>query len=73
MFQQRDQGKSKYTWNKWKWGHNNPKSVGHWESNSKREIHSITGLSKKKPQEAQINNLTLHLKEHEKENKAQKE
>ena len=26
-------------------GHNNSKSVGHWESNPKREIHSITGLS----------------------------
>ena len=24
---------------------NNPKSVGHWESNPKREIHSITDLS----------------------------
>ena len=34
----------KDTWNKWKWGHN-PKSVGHWESNPKKEIHSITGLS----------------------------
>ena len=25
----------------------NPKSMGHWESNIKREIHSITGLSQK--------------------------
>ena len=39
--------KSKVHWNKWKWGHNNPKSVGHSESNSKRETHSITGLSQK--------------------------
>ena len=23
---------------------NNPKSVGHWENNPKRKIHSITGL-----------------------------
>ena len=29
------------------WGYNNPKSVGHWESNPKRVIHSITGLSQK--------------------------
>ena len=34
-------------WNKWKGGHNNLKSVGHWKSNPKREIHSITGLSQK--------------------------
>ena len=24
---------------------NNPKPVGHWESNAKREIHIISGLS----------------------------
>ena len=40
--------------------------MGHWESNLKREIHSITGLSQKK-KKAQINYLTLHLKELEKE------
>ena len=46
MGQQRDQGRNqKIPWNKWKWEHNNPKSVGHWESNPKREIHSITGIS----------------------------
>ena len=46
MGQQWDQGRNqKMLWNKWKWGHNNPKSVGHRESNPKREIHSITGLS----------------------------
>ena len=45
------------------------KSVELWESNPKREIHSIIGLSqkqktKKKTQEkAQMNNLTLHLEE----------
>ena len=40
----------------------------HRESNPKREIHSIIGLSQKKKREkAQINNLTLHLKELEKE------
>ena len=53
--------------------------MGHWESNPEREIHSIPGLShppqnpnppKKKQQEkAQINNLTLHSKGLEKEQK----
>ena len=52
----------KIPWNKWKWGHNNQKSVGHKESNPKREIHSIAGLSQK-TRKAQINSLTLHLKE----------
>ena len=42
------------------------KSVGHWESNPKKEIHSITGLSQKQ-ENAQINNLTSYLKELEKE------
>ena len=82
MGQQRNEGrKQKIPWNKWKWGHNNPKSVGHWESNPKREIHSITSLiSKKKKkrkkerkkerkEKAHINNRTSHLKELEKERK----
>lgn len=71
MGQQRDQGSNqKIPWNKWKWGNNNPKSVGCWESNPKREIHCITGLSQKKKEretrKAQINNLILHLNELEK-------
>ena len=46
--QQWDQGRNqKISWSKWKWG-DNAKSVGHWESNPKREIHSITILSQKK-------------------------
>ena len=36
--------------------------MGHWESNPKREIRSITGLPQKQ-EKAQMNNLTLHLKE----------
>ena len=45
MGQQWDQGRNqKITWNKWKWGHNNPKTDGHRESSPKREIHSNTGL-----------------------------
>ena len=69
MSQQWDQGRNqKILWNKWKWAHNNPKSVGHWESNPKWEIHSITCLTKKRwGGEAQINNLTSHLKGLEKE------
>ena len=46
--EQQDQGRNqKVPWNKWIWRHNNPKSVGDWESNLKREIHSIIGLSNK--------------------------
>ena len=62
----RSRKKSKDTFNKWKWGHNNPKSVGHWESNPKKEIHSITGLSCTHTHKKTINILTLHLKELEK-------
>ena len=40
--------------------------MGHWDSNPKKEIHSITGLYKKQ-ENAQMNNLTSHLKELEKE------
>ena len=38
----------------------------HRESNPKREIRSITGLPQKQ-EKAQMNNLTLHLKELEKQ------
>ena len=38
----------------------------HWESNHNMEIHSITGISQKQ-EKVQINNLTLYLKELEKE------
>ena len=48
MSQQQDQGRNqKIPWNKWKWGYNNAKYVGHRENNPKREICSITGLSQK--------------------------
>ena len=63
MDQQQDQDRNKsIPWNKWKWEHNNSNSVGFWDSNPKREIHSITGLSQKQ-EKVQINNLTLYLKE----------
>ena len=46
MNQQWNQGRNqKISWSKWKWRHNNPKSVGHWEGTPEREIHSTTGLS----------------------------
>ena len=47
-----------------------PKICGTLGKQSKREIHSITGLSQKKQEKAQINNLTSNLKEHEKEQQA---
>ena len=40
--------------------------MGHSKSNPKRGIHGITDLFKKQ-EKAQINNLTLHLSELEKE------
>ena len=39
----------------------------HRESSPKKEIDSITDLSPKKQEKAQINNLTLHIKGLEKE------
>ena len=44
----------------------NPKLVGHYKSSAKRKVHSNTSI----PQEtrkSQINNLTIHLKQLEKE------
>ena len=51
--------------NKWKWNHIGPKFLGYSKSSSKREVYSNAHL----PQEekSQINNLTLHPKELEKE------
>ena len=46
----------------WKWGHNNPNSVGHRERGPKRESQSVTGLYKKKKNKKSINkqsNFTL--------------
>ena len=48
----------------WKWKHDNPKPIAHCKSSAKGKVHSNTGI----PQEtSQINNLTLHLKQLEKE------
>ena len=52
--------------NKWKWKHNNPKPEGHYKSSAKGKVHSNKSI----PQEtrkSQINNLTVHLKQLEKE------
>ena len=46
--------------------HKFPKSMGHSKSILKREIYSNTGLSQKQ-EKSQINILTFHLKELEKE------
>ena len=44
-----------------------------WESNSKREIHSIISLSKKKKEKAQINNLNSHERNLKKNKQSPKE
>ena len=53
--------------NKWKWKHNDPKSLRCSKSDSKREVYSDWGL----PQGARkiSNNLILHLKNSKKKNK----
>ena len=53
--------------NEWKQKHNNPKPVGHGKSSPKGKVHSNTEI----PQETRkkSNNLTLHLKQLEKEEK----
>ena len=52
--------------NKWKWKHNNPKRTGHCKSSAKGKIHSITGLHQETRKKSK-NNLTLYLKQLEKE------
>ena len=50
--------------NELKWKHNNPKPMGFNKSSAKGKVHSNISI----PQEtSQINNLTLHLKQLEKE------
>ena len=52
--------------NEWKWKHNNPKPVGHCKSGPKGKFIAIQAYLKKQ-EKSQINNLTLHLKQLEKE------
>ena len=40
--------------------------MGHYKSSAKRKVHSNTGIPQK-TRKGQINNLTLHLKQLEKE------
>ena len=48
------------------WKHNNPKSIGFSKSRAMGNVHSNTSLLKKQ-EKSQIKNLTLHLKQLEKE------
>ena len=51
---------------KWNRKHDNPKPMGFSKSSTKGKVHSITSLLQETG-ENQINNLTLHLKQLEKE------
>ena len=63
MGEEWDQGRNqKVSGNKWKWTHNTPKLLGQSKGSPEREVHSDTGLLKKK-ETVQINNLTLYLQE----------
>ena len=53
------------------WRHNYPKAIGCNRNSSKREIYSDTGLPQQTRKKSQVNNLTFHLEELEKKNKAQ--
>ena len=52
--------------NQWKLKHNNPKPVGHCKSSAKGKFIAIQAYLKKQ-EKSQINNLTLHLRQLEKE------
>ena len=52
--------------NEQKWKHNNPKPVEHCKSSAKGKFIAIEAYLKKQ-EKSQINNLTLHLKQLEKE------
>ena len=43
--------------------------MGHCKSSAKEKVHSNTGLPQETRKKSQINNLTLHLKQQEKEMK----
>ena len=52
--------------NKWKWKHDDSKPMGCSKNSSKREVYSNTILTQE-TRKSQINNLTLHLTQLEKE------
>ena len=56
-------GNQKIPGDKWQWKHNDPKPMGH---SSEREVYSNTILPQEQ-EKCQVNNLTLHLKQLEKE------
>ena len=62
-------GNKKIPRNKWQWKHDNSKPMGCKKSSSKREIYSNTILPQKQ-EKHQIDNLTLHRKQQEKEEQA---
>ena len=67
MDQQWDQGRNeKIPWKKWKWGHNNPKSVGHGKVILRGKFIALQAYLIKQ-EKAEINTLTSNLKELEKE------
>ena len=51
---------------KWKWKHSNPKPIGPSERSSKWEVIAIKSYLRQQ-EKAQISNLSLHLKQLEKE------
>ena len=52
--------------NEWKWKQNNPKPVGHCKSSAKGRFIAIQAYLNEQ-EKSQINNLTLHLNQLEKE------
>ena len=54
--------------NKWKWKHDNSKPMGFSKSSAKGKVKAIQAYLKKQ-EKHQINNLSLHLKQLEKEMK----
>ena len=58
-------GNLKIPWDKWKWKHSTPISMGSSKSSFKREVYINTGLLHKTRKIS--NNLTYHVKELEKE------
>ena len=52
--------------NEWKWKCNNPRPMGLSKSSAKGKVHSNTSLPEER-RKKKINNLTLHLKQLEKE------
>ncbi len=59
-------GNQKISRNKWQWKHNNSKPMGYSKSNSRGKFIAIQPYLKKQ-EKHQIDNLTLHLKQLEKE------